>query len=310
MCVERLNPMKLLKLHNLSMEKKEAVKDLVAACLIYDKLERNLYLENDLNFYENLDSFYLLYDKNKLVSVLTIVQPYMEEAEISAYTLPEYRRKGCFTKLFYKAIEELEGFDITSIEFVIEPASESGILTAKSFEAIYERSDYLLVIELGNTFRAWEKCLEESTGNDSKELDIRVLKAAELQKAVELHQEIFKNSLEEAEYIIHSAIDTSDMEGYGLFRREKLIGLCNISYGIETASIFGLGIAIVERGKGYGKLLLCKILKQAEEKEKKRLTLEVASESQEAFAMYRKNGFEIKAQYDYYRTVLAEEYNA
>lgn len=297
--------MKLVKLHSLSIGQKKAIEELVAVCLEFDKLERTLYLENDLNFYENLDSFYLLYEKSRLISVLTIIEPYMDIAEVSAYTLPEYRRKGCFTKLFYKAADELEGYDIFSIQFVIEPVSESGILTAKAFEAVYERSDYLLQLKINTVSETWKRYQKEETlANQSKGWILRAIKEEEASEAVKLHQDIFKNSLEEAEYIIRCGLDSKDMECYGFFQGNLLKGLCNLSLHSETASIFGLGIMLSERGKGYGSVLLYQVIKQAEEKGKKCITLEVASESIEAFTLYKNCGFEIKTQYDYYNCDL------
>ncbi|BCJ94750.1 acetyltransferase [Anaerocolumna cellulosilytica] len=297
--------MKLIKLHSLSIGQKKAVDELVAVCLKFDKLKRTLYLENDLNFYENLDSFYLLYEKGRLISVLTILEPYMDTAEISAYTLPEYRRKGCFTKLFYRAADELEGYEISHVQFVIEPESKSGISTARAFEAAYERSDYLLQLKINTVTEGWKRHQkEEILTNQSKGWVLRAIKEEESFEAVKLHQNIFKNSMEEAEHIIRSGLDSENMECYGFFIGNKLKGLCSLSFHSETASIFGLGITLSERGKGYGNALLYQVIKQAEEKGKKSITLEVASESIEAFAMYRNCGFEIATQYDYYTCAL------
>jgi len=91
--------MHLEKLHQLDKQQKLEVKKLVSNCLTTDGLSRELYLDNDMNLYENLDSFFLLYDQQQLVSVLTIFQLNEREAEISGYTLPDKRKKGYFTTL-------------------------------------------------------------------------------------------------------------------------------------------------------------------------------------------------------------------
>jgi len=50
--------------------------------------------------------------------------------------------------------------------------------------------------------------------------------------------------------------------------------------------------------------LLYQVIKQAEEKGKRYISLEVASDSMEAYTMYKKCGFETKTQYDYYNCEL------
>ena len=47
-----------------------------------------------------------------------------QEAEISAFTLPEYRCNGYFKLLLSKAIQELNKFNIRDILFVCEKQSD------------------------------------------------------------------------------------------------------------------------------------------------------------------------------------------
>ncbi len=124
--------MKILQLHKLNKLQIKDIVDLVQECLKEDGLERTLYLSNDINFYVNLDSFYLMYDEKRLVSVLTIFEPLDDEAEITAYTLPSERKKGYFTALFHEAVEELKRFELSRILFVVEPQSVSGLSTLKA----------------------------------------------------------------------------------------------------------------------------------------------------------------------------------
>ena len=95
-------------LNKTSKEITEQIKEVEIICKTYDKINGNMYLDTSLNFSPEMKSLFLFYKDNKLISVLSIFMPTAAEAEISAYTLPEYRLKGYFKKLLIEATEELK----------------------------------------------------------------------------------------------------------------------------------------------------------------------------------------------------------
>lgn len=69
------------------------IREVEMVCQRHDKLNGSIFLDASLNFYPDIKNLFLFYEDNKLVSLMTMFIPTAWEAEISAYTLPEYRQK-------------------------------------------------------------------------------------------------------------------------------------------------------------------------------------------------------------------------
>jgi len=313
--------LKIRQIHKLNKKQKLDIVNLVKECLLVDGLKRTLYLRNDINFYENLDSFYLLYDNEKLVSVLTIFQPKETEAEISAYTLPDERNKGYFTELLDCAEEELIGFDIVHIIFVVEPESKCGTYALAACQAKYIKSEYLLTLNIAewiprmNIFNK-EQYKDAMNGDNKIEDQLnQFMKLVELQpqnvkEADILSAAIFGTEIDEDLSILDDALESEKIVKYCAYFANTMIGICKVNYGTNNASIFGLGIAPQYQGKGYGRELINLLLEKISDQNAKYVTLEVGSENQRAFSLYKSVGFQIKTQYDYHEYIIeCEEIN-
>jgi predicted acetyltransferase len=342
--------MEILQLHVLNKTQKSDVETLVNKCIKKDELERTMYLENDMNFYENLDSFYLLYDKKKLLSVLTILAPNETEAEITAYTLPSERKKGYFNTLLDLALDELAGYEIQRVLFVVEPKSQSGLLTLEAIGTEYLKSEFLLskdlteftllphVIFSDNNTHNTENNTDSSTDNKSdngkdnnkdnlvniethniidnqnpdknenknlrnSKMRIQLLDNKGKKEACLLGQQIFAN-----DYLdISEPPDDGTLDSFGAYLGEKLLGVCNVSYSMNYAIIFGFGIRIDFRGNGYSRILLEEVMAHVKEKEIYTLKLAVGSENQVAYSLYKSMGFRVQTQYDYYEYIIEWE---
>ncbi|GAA4652882.1 GNAT family N-acetyltransferase [Anaerocolumna aminovalerica] len=286
--------MHLEKLHQLDKQQKIEVKKLVSKCLTADGLSRELYLDNDMNLYENLDSFFLLYDQKQLVSVLTIFQMNEREAEISGYTLPDKRKKGYFTALLNAAEEELLDFDIYDMVFVAEPNSTSGKMAALSLGASFIKSEYLLRLKLEDYTKKYSEFLSNLN------FIVKPLTSKDIMQAAYIHSEIFKTEFQESEELIQNILESDCMVCYGAKLEEELIGICNVNYGKNKASIFGYGVIPRFQGKGYGKGLINYVLRQLIKDKVSEVTLQVSSNSKNAMKIYNYLGFQIVTQYDYY----------
>lgn len=287
--------------HQLNSKQITEVENLVQACLAADGLERTLYLSNSLNYYENMDCFFLLYHNEQLVSVLAIFEPLENEAEISAYTLPQERKKGFFTALLDYAEDELAGFGIERILFVVEPSSTSGIAVLKPLGAYYNKSEYLLILDS----MALNKSTEERYDNST--LELRELSTLNIERAAEISSELFGTEKNEDMSLLQGALQSDQMKTYCTFLSNDMVGVCNVNYGGSTACIFGFGIAKKYQGKGLGRFQLQLLLKIIWEKGYHKITLEVGSDNEIAFSLYKKMGFQIKTQYDYYGYLLEFE---
>jgi len=111
------------------------IRQLEIACKDYDKLTGDIFLDSSLNFNPYMKNIFLLYEDDKLVSLLTMFIPTQTEAEISSFTLPKYRQKGYFKALFVKASNELKKYEVQDVLFVCEPQSFSGKAVIKKLKA-------------------------------------------------------------------------------------------------------------------------------------------------------------------------------
>lgn len=292
---------KIQQFHQLNKKQITEVEKLVQECLATDGLERSLYLSNNLNYYKNMDCFFLLYKNEQLVSVLTIFQILENEAEISAYTLPKERKRGYFTSLLDYAEDELAGFGIERILFVVEPASISGIAVLNTIGAIYNKSEYLLNLD--------SMVLKRSTdeGSDNLTLELIELSVQDLENSAEISSELFGTEINEDLSLLQGTLQSDQMKSYCTFLSNEMIGVCNVNYGVNTAYIFGFGIAKTYQGKGFGNYQLKLLLNKLSETGYNKITLEVGSENNIAFSLYKKAGFQIKTQYDYYEYLLEFE---
>lgn len=284
--------MKILKLNHLNKKQKNEVSELINSCLNFEQLERTLYLDNDLNYYEDLEYFYLLYINKKLISVLTIYQANINEAEISAYTLPTERRKGYFNNLLNCALDTLNTFQITHIVFVVEPKSKSGIGVMHALNACYKKSEYLLRLGLNQDLQ------QEKTSDI--ELTLKEMDLSTIKEAIEINIETLNTDPIEAQYMFQEVLEAEDMICYCAFYNEVMIGICCVGYGSNSASIFALGIKKLYQGGGFGRKLITKVICRIQRKKINTVSLQVGSKSKEAFSLYKSLGFQIKTQYDYY----------
>jgi len=282
----------ILELRELDKNQIKEIENLEETCKNYDKTKGGAFLSNEINFDKEINCFFLLYEKEILVSFLAMFIPTSQEAEISACTLPEYRRKGFFKRLLESAINELRKYDVREILFVNETSSNDGKLTLRKFNVKYDFSEYLLV---------YEKDKFNKTQNKLKLYEIINQDVDEIAK---LHTDIFNKTLEEGKAIINRAIESKDRISYMAKIDNEIVGICSIRLEGSNAFICGLGISTKYRGLGYGKEILSKGIEKALTLDIKDIYIEVDSKNHIAYNLYINNGFIIKTQLDYYRYII------
>lgn len=292
----------IVKNNVLSESEKKDVKALVEECLKYDKLERELYLLNDMNYYMDLNCFYLYYQDKKLVSVLTIYQPAKELVEVSAYTLPKYRRQGYFLDLLDEACDELLDFDIDKLTFVVESSSKECSYVLDMLGAVYQKSEYLLHYDIS-------KSLYNHKNEQLSQIKLMEIEENQINEVVELSSEIFQQELEVAKELTEVAFFSEDMSSLVVVKDGRIIGVCNVSFHKQFGSIYGIGIKNQMQGKGYGKLFLELVMDYLNKKGVNYIVLQVSSDNEPALSLYSKYGFTIKSQYDYYDYEIEYEEN-
>jgi len=284
-------------IRDFSKASEEAIKEirqLESICKKHDKLVGDIFWDSSLNFEPDMKSLFLLYEDNKLISLLLMFVPTQSEAEISGFTLPEYRKKGYFKALLTKASNELKKYEVQDILFVCEPQSLDGKAVIKKLEANYEFTEYSL------------KYNKLNIAYQNQHLNKIALYKPSLQDSkilINLRQQIFDDSYENAESrVIKSFESQCRIQHLAILDRE-FIGIGGISFEQDEAYIFGFGIIPKYQGKGFGKTMLKLMLKNLIEQNIEKIMIEVNSENERAFNLYKRCGFEVETAFEYFRKV-------
>jgi len=253
-----------------------------------DNLENHAFLSNEINFDKTMPCFYMGYENDKLITFLTTFIPNSYEAEILAVTHPEYRGKGCFKKLFQAAKEKLLLAGINKVLLVVEPKSKSGAAVIEKFQCCkLERSEYRMSFNGSKTLPEYSDLQFFKVNNQNKKI------------FTEITQNAFPN-LEENSSFIDTVISSEKRKGYIACIDGIPVGVFDFNYEEGDAFLYGVGIAAPYRGKGFGKQLGGFALSEGL-KISKKVVLDVDSENPTAFNLYKKCGFQIDFQVDYYR---------
>lgn len=270
------------------------IREVEIICKNHDKTNGNIYLDGSLNFYPELKTLFLLYDDDRLVSLISIFIPTANEAEISAYTLPEYRRKGYFKRLLFKVIEELKKHKGIDLVFVCEPQSGDG---KKALE------------KLGAKLRFTEHFLRYTNSSDNlkgklhPKIKLHEAGPEDVDKIVSLCKQIFNDNPLDSKSMITKSLKADNIIQYTAILDGDIIGMAAASFNNGEASIFGLGISPQHQGKGFGKELISLILEDLDKRGIRDITIEVDSSNKNAFHLYTKIGFKVEASYGYYGDV-------
>jgi len=272
------------------------IREVELICKTHDKLNGIIYVDAALNYYPEINNLFLLYKHNKLISLISIFMPTANEAEISACTLPAYRRKGYFKKLLNAVIQELKKYERVDLMFVCEPQSKDGKKVIKKLGAQLCFTEYFLRYK-------------NPPGNFKKEgppnITLHEADSKDLAAIVSLSQQIFNRDHKEANNIITKALKADNIIQYTATLGNKLIGIAAVYFESDESSIFGLGISPPFQGKGLGKELLNLILEDLENRGIQNITIEVDSTNKNALNLYIKSGFGIETSYAYYKKNIA-----
>lgn len=284
-------------LNNIDAVIEKEIRQVYMSCKEYDGLGGNISLDAALNFNKDINNIFLLYDDKKLISFIFMFIPTCHEAEISAFTLPEYRGRGYFRRLLLEAAKEINKYNIKSILFVCEGQSLSGKEMVKSLGVHHDFTEYFLRYNnLKNPF---------DMGYAYK-IKLYTPEIKDLGSLSQISMLTFNESYEDAESMIKSSLNTKDRKAYAAVLEGRMIGMGFASFEKGEVSIHGLGILPEFQGRGFGKELLLLIMRDLLQNGYENITLEVDSNNLKAFELYKRNGFEVEVAYDYYRKACEE----
>ena len=259
-------------------------KALIATCRNYDGTFRDPYLSNMLNFDPNMPAFFLCYEKGELVGLLTV---YADDQDVDVAILvhPNHRRQGIARALYRSFEKETASYPIESVTFQTELvflenhpdfASNWGLVEDDETETWLgkDRRPYPLV-------------------NDSN-LEVLLADRSYQDQISQLKFQAFSEEHESREVVdryVAKALKDPESRLYILLKDGQVIGTCTVDLSSNTNYFYGLAIAELERGNGYGSYLAKSLVNQLIEQNDKEFQIAVEDSNVGAKHLYEKLGF-------------------
>lgn len=259
-------------------------KALIAICQKYDGTFRDPYLSNMLNFDPDMLAFFLYYEKGELVGLLTVYAD-DQDVEVAILVHPNHRRQGIAQALYRSFEKETASYPIESVTFQTERvflekhpefASNWGLVEDEETETWLgkDRRPYPLA-----TVSNLEVVLADRSYQD---------------QISQLKFEVFSEEHESREVVdryVAKALKDPESRLYILLKNGQVIGTCTVDLSSNTNYLYGLAIAELERGKGYGSYLAKSLVNQLIEQNDKAFQIAVEDSNVGAKRLYEKIGF-------------------
>ena len=270
--------------HTLTDHQLLEVKALIAVCQKYDGTYRDPYLSNMLNFDPDMPAFFLYYEKGELVGLLTVYAD-DQDVEVAILVHPNHRRQGIARALYGSFEKETASYPIESVTFQTERvflekhpefASNWGLVEDEETETWLgkDRRPYPLA-----TVSNLDVLLADSSYQDQ-------ISQLKFQAFSEEHE-----SKEVVDRYVAKALKDPESRLYILLKNGQVIGTCTVDLSSNTNYLYGLAIAELERGKGYGSYLAKSLVNQLIEQNDKSFQIAVEDSNVGAKRLYEKIGF-------------------
>ena len=259
--------MNLINTNQLSSNQYHEAKRLIALCKEFDRTAGISFLDANMNALPEFPCFFLCYERNILVGILTAFLPSSTECEVYAYTHPDYRHRGIFQKIWKLARQRLHNYGIHDIFFVMDPKCQSGIHILVTMGAHLHNSEYML----------------EFSGIPVPH-PRKALILTSFRKGTTIYYSAY----------LPNASDSSDAP-------DVLVGTCCVDNSYGSSSIYNFEILENYRGKKWGTEFLLLLLKDLTESGSSKILLHVSSSNKTAYHMYLHHGFTMHTQIDYWK---------
>lgn len=282
--------MDIIKACVLTQHQCDEVNELQRAAYRRYRLKNKVSTTNDINFDLSVPCFFLGYVGERLVAFLSLFIPTSDEAEVVAFTHPQFCDKGCFTLLFDEAKAVLRRNKIHNVLFAVEPRSRSGLAVLKTLGCF-------------NPGHSEQRMLSSSP---SLAPDCSRLQLFEVDNSNRtLFQQALLAVFNEKDNFnsFCNAVIYSDLRHGYIVYTDRPIGVFNLNIEDDIAFLYGVGIIEELRGKGYGGCLMGHAMREGF-KYANRMALDVDIENKPAHNLYEKCGFKTDFRVDYYSMTI------
>ena len=270
--------------NKLSQEELSEAKKLINCCQNYDGTYRDPYLSNMLNFDPNMPAFFLYYEKGELVGLLTVYAD-DQDVEVAILVHPNHRRQGIARALYRSFEKETASYPIESVTFQTE-------------RVFLERHPDFV--------NNWGLVEDEETetwlGKDRRpyplatvsNLDVLLADRSYQDQISQLKFQAFSEEHESKEVVdryVAKALKDPESRLYILLKNGQVIGTCTVDLSSNTNYLYGLAIAELERGQGYGNYIAKSLVNKLIEQNDKEFQIAVEDSNVGAKRLYEKIGF-------------------
>lgn len=270
--------------NKLSQEELSKAKKLINCCQAYDGTYRDPYLSNMLNFNPDMAAFFLYYEKGELVGLLTVYAD-DQDVEVAILVHPNHRRQGIARALYRSFQKEMASYPIESVTFQTE-------------RVFLERHPDFV--------NNWGLVEDEETetwlGKDRRpyplatvsNLDVLLADRSYQDQISQLKFQAFSEEHESKEVVdryVAKALKDPESRLYILLKNGQVIGTCTVDLSSNTNYLYGLAIAELERGQGYGSYLAKSLVNKLIEQNDKEFQIAVEDSNVGAKRLYEKIGF-------------------
>ena len=278
--------------NKLSQEELSEAKKLINCCQAYDGTYRDPYLSNMLNFNPDMPAFFLYYEKGELVGLLTVYAD-DQDVEVAILVHPNHRRQGIARALYRSFEKETASYPIESVTFQTERvflerhpefASNWGLVEDEETETW-----------LGKDRRPYPLATVSN-------LDILLADRSYQDQISQLKFQAFSEEHESKEVVdryVAKALKDPESRLYILLKNGQVIGTCTVDLSSNTNYLYGLAIAKLERGQGYGSYLAKSLVNQLIAQNDKEFQIAVEDSNVGAKRLYEKIGFVTQTQVVY-----------
>ena len=270
--------------HTLTDHQLLEVKALIAVCQKYDGTYRDPYLSNMLNFDPDMPAFFLYYEKGELVGLLTVYAD-DQDVEVAILVHPNHRRQGIARALYRSFEKETASYPIESVTFQTERVFLERHLDFVNNWGLVE--DEETETWLGKDRRPYPLATVSN-------LDVLLADRSYQDQISQLKFQAFSEEHESKEVVdryVAKALKDPESRLYILLKNGQVIGTCTVDLSSNTNYLYGLAIAELERGQGYGSYLAKSLVNQLIEQNDKEFQIAVEDSNVGAKRLYEKIGF-------------------
>jgi ribosomal protein S18 acetylase RimI-like enzyme len=273
----------------------KAIRQLEAVCNKADGLTMKLNLNTLQTRPADEINDILVYADSHLIGYLALYTFKGDEAEVSAMTHPDYRRRGIFRQMLVAAAQELQKRDIPDFLFICERASATVTPVMQAIEAAYDFSEYKMVLSQ-----------TAQPAPVTTALALRRATKADIELLVQMDVICFDTQPETTRKYIERNFGSPQRQSWLAMLNGQIIGKIHVNNSGPETYLNAFCILPDYRGQGYGKAILSQTVARLLTERHKLITLEVETENENALSLYKNVGFEVTTVYDYYRRAVSQ----